>query len=63
MAFVDVEIIGKVIAGELLSYEIQQVKTHGELSHFAVRANVGGQTVAQGTLVGSEGARKEPTTL
>lgn len=63
LAFVDVKIIGKVIAGELLSYKIQQVKTHGELSHFAVSANVGGQTVAQGTLVGSEGARMEGTVL
>lgn len=59
LAFVDVEIIGKVIAGELLSYEIQQIKAHGELSQFTVSANVGEQKVAQGTLVGSEGTRLE----
>ena len=63
LAFVDIDITGKVIAGDLLCYEIQQVKTHGELSHFAVSAKIGEQIVAQGTLVGSEGARSERTIL
>lgn len=59
LAFVDVDIIGKVIAGELLSYEIQQIKAHGELSQFAVSAHIGEQIVAQGILVGSQGSRSE----
>ena len=59
LALVDVELTGRVSAGELLSYKVQQTRVHGELSHFTVSAHVGEQVVARGTLVGAGGGRLE----
>ena len=57
-ASVDVEVTGRVCAGELLRYEVKQTHVLGELSRFAVRACVGERVVLHGTMVGArfEGA-------
>jgi 3-hydroxymyristoyl/3-hydroxydecanoyl-(acyl carrier protein) dehydratase len=52
LASVDVELVDRVRASELLRYQVQLTRTHGELSHFAVSAHVDERLIAQGALVG-----------
>ena len=59
LASVDVELIGRVSAGELLCYKVQQTRVHGELARFAVSAHVGERLVVRGTTVGARGGRLE----
>jgi hypothetical protein len=58
LAAVDVEVIGRVCAGELLRYEVRRSHVFGELSRFTVRAYVGERVVVRGAIVGArlEGA-------
>ena len=53
LASVDVEVTGRVCAGELLRYEVEQTHVLGELSRFAVRACVGERVVLRGAIVGA----------
>ena len=59
LASVDVELMGRVSASELLRYQVKLTRVHGELSHFAVSARVDERLVARGALVGSEAKRLE----
>ena len=54
LASVDVEILGRVRAGELLEYKVEQTHVLGNLSRFAVQASVETQVVAHGTIVGAQ---------
>ncbi|MCI0591257.1 MAG: hypothetical protein L0Y67_06615 [Gammaproteobacteria bacterium] len=58
LASVDVEVIGRVCAGELLRYEVRRSHVFGELSRFTVRACVGERVIVRGAIVGArlEGA-------
>lgn len=53
LASVDIEVTGRVCAGDLLRYEARRSHVFGELSRFAVRACVGERVVVRGTLVGA----------
>jgi 3-hydroxymyristoyl/3-hydroxydecanoyl-(acyl carrier protein) dehydratase len=52
-AAVDVQVSGRVCAGEVLHYEVERTHLLGELSRFAVRACVGEHVVLSGTMVGA----------
>ena len=53
LASVDVVITGRVRAGELLRYRVEQTLVLGGLSRFSVKAFVDAQVVAHGTMVGA----------
>lgn len=53
LAAVDVKVLGRVAAGDLLRYELELTRVIREMSRFAIRAHVDDRTVAQGTLVGA----------
>ena len=61
LALVDIEVTGRVRAGELLRYEVQQTRVFGKLSRFAVNACVGKRVIVRGTMVGAMGVRLEGT--
>jgi 3-hydroxymyristoyl/3-hydroxydecanoyl-(acyl carrier protein) dehydratase len=50
---VDVEISGRVAAGQLLSYKVQQTQVYNALTHFKAHAYVGDRLIAQGVLIGA----------
>jgi len=54
LASVDVEVTGRVSAGELLHYEVRRSHVLGALSRFAVRACVGDRVVVRGAIVGAQ---------
>ena len=54
LASVDVEVVGRVRAGELLEYKVEQTHVLENLSRFAVQASVETQVVAHGTIVGAQ---------
>ncbi len=54
LASVDVEVIGRVCAGELLRYEVRRSHVLGELSRFTVRACVGEREIVHGAIVGAQ---------
>ncbi|MXV74669.1 hypothetical protein F4Z99_10360 [Candidatus Poribacteria bacterium] len=54
LASVDVEVVGRVRAGELLEYKVEQTHVLENLSRFAVQASVEAQVVTQGTIVGAK---------
>jgi 3-hydroxymyristoyl/3-hydroxydecanoyl-(acyl carrier protein) dehydratase len=54
LASVDVEVIGRVCAGELLRYEVRRSHVLGALSRFAVRAHVGERVIVHGAIVGAQ---------
>jgi 3-hydroxymyristoyl/3-hydroxydecanoyl-(acyl carrier protein) dehydratase len=54
LASVDVEITGRVCAGELLRYEVRRSHVVGELSRFTVRACVGERVIVHGAIVGAQ---------
>jgi hypothetical protein len=53
LAAVDIEVIGRVCAGELLRYEVRRSHVLGELSRFTVRACVGERVIVRGAIVGA----------
>ena len=53
LASVDVAITGRVRAGELLRYRVEQTLVLEGLSRFSVQATVDAQVVAHGTIVGA----------
>ena len=54
LASVDVEVVGRVRAGELLEYKVEQTRVLENLSRFTVQASVETQVVAHGTIVGAQ---------
>ena len=54
LASVDVEVVSRVRAGELLEYKVEQTHVLENLSRFAVQASVETQVVAHGTIVGAQ---------
>lgn len=54
LASVDVEVLGRVRAGDLLEYKVEQTHVLENLSRFAVQASVEAQIVAHGTIVGAQ---------
>ena len=54
LASVDVEVVGRVRAGELIEYKVEQTHVLENLSRFAVQASVETQVVAHGTIVGAQ---------
>lgn len=54
LASVEVEFLERVFIGDILTYQIEQQKVIGNLSHFRVNALVKNQTVAKGIIIGSE---------
>lgn len=53
LASVDVEVTGRVCAGELLRYEVQRSHVLGALSRFTVRACVEDRVIVHGAIVGA----------
>ena len=53
LAAVDIEITGRVCAGELLCYEVRRSHVLGELSRFTVRGHVEQRVVIHGSIVGA----------
>ena len=53
LASVDIEVVGRVRAGELLEYKVEQTRVIGKLCRFAVQASVESRIIAHGTIVGT----------
>lgn len=54
LASVDVEILGRVQAGELLEYKVEQTRVIERLCRFVVQASVESRIIAHGTIVGAQ---------
>lgn len=54
LASIDIEVTGRVCAGELLRYEVRRSHVLGELSRFTVRACVGERVIVHGAMVGAQ---------
>ncbi len=54
LASVDIEIVGRVRAGELVEYKVEQARVIEGLSRFAVQASVESRIIAHGTIVGAQ---------
>ena len=54
LASVDIEVVGRVRAGELLEYKVEQTHVFEGLSRFSVQASVEAQVIAHGTIVGAK---------
>ena len=54
LASVDIEVVGRVRAGELLEYKVEQTRVIGGLCRFAVQASVESRIIAHGTIVGAQ---------
>ena len=54
LASVDVEVVGRVRAGELLEYKVEQTRVIEGLCRFAVQASVESRIIAHGTIVGAQ---------
>ena len=54
LAEVDVEIFGKVFQGDILMFEVEQMKVYADISRYRVKAFVGENEVANGFLTGSK---------
>lgn len=54
LASVDIEVVGRVRAGELVEYKVEQTHVLENLSRFAVQASVETQVIAHGTIVGAQ---------
>lgn len=54
LASVDVEVVGRVRAGELVEYKVERTHMLENLFRFAVQASVETEVVAHGTIVGAQ---------
>lgn len=54
LASVDIEVVDRVRAGELVEYKVEQTRVIGRLCRFAVQASVESRIIVHGTIVGAQ---------